>query len=201
MDMDVFNEEGKPVRGEVGYLVMKKPCPSITKGFWNDPQRYLETYWSRWPDVWLHGDWALVDRDGFWFILGRADDTIKLAGRRVGPGEVEAALISSGLVAEAAAIGIPDPVRGEALLCFVVPKAKVNADDSLKQQLMESVSAYLGKAFAPKEIIVVTELPRTRSGKIVRRLIRKKFLGEENLGDLSTIENPAALDQIKPETG
>ena len=196
MDVDVFNEEGKPVRGEVGYLVMKKPCPSMTKGFWKDPQRYIETYWSRWPKIWYHADWALIDNDGFWFVLGRADDTIKVSGRRIGPAEVESALLEHPSVSEAAAVGAPDEVKGEELICFAVLKPGIEPSDSVREALKDQVANIMGKTFRPKEVRFVKQLPKTRSGKVVRKLIRSRLLGKTDLGDLSTLENPEALDEI-----
>ena len=130
MDVDVVDDEGRPVRNTLGYLVLKQPAPSMTRGFLNDPQRYIETYFSRWPGVWFHGDWALVDKDGFWFIHGRADDTIKVAGKRTGPAEVESALIAHEAVSEAAAIGIPDELKGETVACFAVLKPGNESSDA-----------------------------------------------------------------------
>lgn len=197
MDVDIFNEEGKPVRGQVGYVVMKKPCPSMTKGFWNDPQRYIETYWSRWPKIWYHADWGLVDNEGFWFLLGRADDTIKVSGRRVGPAEVESALLEHPSVSEAAAIGVPDEVKGEEIVCFVVPKSKVEPNENLRESLKDQVANVMGKTFKPKDVRFVRQLPKTRSGKVVRRLIKSRVLGKKDVGDLSTLDNPEALDEIE----
>jgi acetyl-CoA synthetase len=196
MYVDVFNEKGESVRGEVGYLVMKKPCPSMTKGFWNDPQRYIETYWSRWPHVWYHADWALVDRDGFWFVLGRADDTIKVSGRRVGPAEVESALMEHPSVSEAAAVGVPDEVKGEEVTCFVVLKPDVEESENLREALKDQVASVMGKTFRPRDVRFVRQLPKTRSGKVVRRLIKSRMLGKTDTGDLSTLDNPEALDEI-----
>ncbi|WP_455284715.1 acetate--CoA ligase [[Eubacterium] cellulosolvens] len=197
MDVDIFNEEGKPVRGEVGYVVMKKPCPSMTKGFWKDPQRYIETYWSRWPNIWYHADWGLVDNDGFWFLLGRADDTIKVSGRRVGPAEVESALLEHPSVSEAAAIGVPDEVKGEELVCFVALKPKVEPGENLRESLKDQVANVMGKTFRPKDVRFVRQLPKTRSGKVVRRLIKSRALGKRDVGDLSALDNPEALDEIE----
>lgn len=195
MDVDVFDESGQGVKNSIGYLVCKKPAPSMTKSFLNDKERYIETYFSRFPDVWYHGDWAKVDEEGAWFLYGRADDTIKVAGKRVGPAEVEAALIEHPQVAEAAVIGVPHEIKGEALVCFVVllPSAKESAE--LLKQIEITVTKSLGAVFRPDKIICVTSLPKTRSGKIVRGAIRKKYLGEPVV-DLSSIENPAALEQI-----
>lgn len=192
MDVDVFDEAGRPVRGTTGHLVCKQPFPSMTRGFWKDRARYLATYWSRWKDIWFHGDWARVDEDGFWFLHGRSDDTMKIAGRRVGPAEIESALIGHPSVSEAAAIGVPDPVKGEAIVCFVVLKPGYPPDaGALKAEVMK----VMGKALRPKEIRFVSDLPKTRSAKILRRLIRADFLGEP-LGDLSSVENPSALNEI-----
>jgi acetyl-CoA synthetase len=188
MGTEVFDEDGRPVRGRMGYLVCTTPVPSMTRGVWGDPERYLETYWSRWPGVWYHGDWASVDEDGCWFVHGRADESMNVAGRKVGPAEVEAVLNEHPAVAEAAVIGAPDDVKGECIVCFVVLKSQASCEE-----LSELVAQQLGPAFRPKAVYAVEELPKTQSGKIVRRLIRQQYLGEP-LGDLSTVANPAALD-------
>lgn len=195
MDVDVFDDEGKPIRGGIGHLVCKKPAPSMTKGFLNDPQRYLDTYFSRWPGVWYHGDWAKIDEDGFWFLFGRSDDTIKVAGKRTGPAEIEAALIEHPAVSEAAAIGIPHDIKGETVVCFVVLKPGFTPSESLREELKGQVVKHLGKTLRPEEVKFVRLLPKTRSAKIVRGAIKRKYLGQE-LGDISSVENPAALDEI-----
>jgi acetyl-CoA synthetase len=196
MDIDVWDENGKPLRGEVGYLVCKKPAPSMTRGLWKDPDKYIEAYWSKWPNVWNHGDWALIDEDGFWFLLGRADDTIKVAGRRIGPGEIEGALMEHPAASEAAAIGIPDEIKGEGIVCFVVLHPGHEPTEKLKEDLKDQVCKILGKVDRPEDIIFVKSLPKTRSAKIVRRIIKAKFLGQGSLGDTSSIENPDAIDEI-----
>ncbi len=193
MDVDVFNDEGKPVKGEVGYLVCKKPAPSMTRGFWRDPQRYIETYWSRWKGIWYHGDWAYIDEDGYWFLLGRADDVIKVAGKRLGPAEIESVINSHKDVVESACIGVHDPLKGERIVCFV--KAKVSRE-TLKNELSDLVADKLGKPFKPSEIYIVKDLPRTRSGKIMRRVLKAVYIGSST-GDVSTLENPDALDYIR----
>ncbi len=195
MDVDVFNEEGQSVRGEVGYLVCKKPAPSMTKGFLNDPQRYLDTYFSKWEGVWNHGDWAFVDQDGFWFLRGRADDTIKVAGRRTGPAEIESILIEHASVSEAAVIGVPHEVKGEEVVCFVVLKPAFQPDERLRQELKDQVVKGMGKTLVPKDVRFVKMLPKTRSAKIVRGAIKKKYLGQP-VGDTSSIENLDALEEI-----
>jgi len=200
MVIDVWDEEGRPLRGEVGYLVATQPAPSMTRGLWGAPERYLEAYWSRWKDVWDHGDWALIDKDGFWFLRGRADDTIKVAGRRIGPAEIESALMDHGTVREAAAIGVPHPVKGEGIVAFVVLKPGVLASERLRDELKDAVAAHLGKVDRPEDVRFVKDLPKTRSAKIVRRVIKKRFLGETNLGDLSSVENPDAIEGIARST-
>ncbi len=197
MDVDVFDESGKPLRGKTGQLVCKQPAPSMTRGFWKEKQLYLNTYWSHWKDIWFHGDWARIDGDGHWYLHGRSDDTFNVAGKRIAAPEIESILIGHPDVSEAAVIGVPDPIKGSAIIAFVVPQAdKQPALDDLKAL----VGAQIGKVFLPSVIQRVSKLPKTRSAKIVRRLIRAKYLGEP-LGDLSSVENPSALDEIMPETG
>jgi acetyl-CoA synthetase len=186
MAVDVYNEQGESVRGEVGYLVCTKPVPSMTRSLWGNDQAYLETYWSKFPEVWNHGDWALIDEDGDWFHYGRADDTLKIAGRRVGPGEIESALIAHPAVSEAAAVGIPDDLKGTEVICFVVLHASHQPDEALRAALVQTVVDALGKV----------DLPKTRSAKILRRTIGRKHLGHTELGDLSSLANPEALDAI-----
>jgi acetyl-CoA synthetase len=197
MSVDVWDETGQSVRGEVGYLVATRPAPSMTRGLWRAPERYLESYWSKWPGVWNHGDWALVDADGQWFLRGRADDTLKVAGKRLGPAEVEGALIATGKVSEAAAVGIPDELKGEAIAAFVVLRAGVEESAELRRELGAAVAERLGKLARPREIRFVADLPKTRSAKILRRLVRAVRLGASELGDLSTLANPEAIDAVR----
>ncbi|MBX6311575.1 MAG: AMP-binding protein, partial [Isosphaeraceae bacterium] len=196
MDIDIFDPTGQPLRNGVGELVCKKPWPAMTRGLWNDPDRYLTTYWSRWPDVWVHGDWASRDEDGDWFLHGRSDDTIKVAGKRLGPAEIESALVGHPAVAESAAIGVPDEIKGEAIWCYVVLKPGREPGDDLRQELRERVAEALGKSFAPSRVEFVAELPKTRSAKVLRRAIRACVLGQEP-GDLSSLENPRALEPFR----
>lgn len=204
MDVDVFTDEGRPApRGTMGHLVCKQPAPSMTKSFLHDDERYLETYFSRFPGVWYHGDWARVDEDGQWYLFGRTDDTFKVAGKRVGPGEVEGALTSHPAVSEAAVIGVPDELKGTALMGFVVlrPGASVPATRGTsvahpsEQEIIAHVAHALGKPLAPQHVFVVEALPKTRSGKIVRGAIARAFQ-DQPVGDLSSIENPQALEAI-----
>jgi acetyl-CoA synthetase len=196
MDVDVFDEQGRSVREQVGYLVCKQPAPSMTRSLWRDDAKYLETYWSKFPGVWNHGDWAKVDADGHYFLYGRADDTLKIAGRRVGPGEIEAALIAHAAVSEAAAVGVPDALKGTDVVCFVVLHPGFSPSSALRAELAQAVVQALGKVDRPKAVLFVTDLPKTRSAKILRRLIQRKYLGEAELGDLSSVQNPEALDGI-----
>jgi len=195
IDAAVFNEQGQPVRGEVGELVIRQPYLGMTLGFWKDPQRYLDTYWSRWPNVWVHGDWAMIDEDGLWYILGRSDDTIKVAGKRVGPAEIEAAALDGTEVAEAAAVGIPDPLKGQSVVVFAVPRPDADPG-SIPAAVSQRIERSLGKPFKPAAVHVIPRLPKTRNGKILRRVIRNVFLGDPP-GDLSSIDDVASLDAIR----
>ena len=191
-DMDVVDAEGRSVRGEVGELVCRRPWPGMTRGVWRDPERYIETYWRRFPGIWTHGDWASVDSDGYWFLHGRSDDTLNIAGKRIGPAELESAAIASGIVAEAAAVGIPHEVKGETAWIFCVGNPDAEPDS---ERVADAVAAELGKAFKPERIVWVSALPKTRSAKIVRRAVRATAIGEDP-GDLSSLENPEALEEI-----
>jgi acetyl-CoA synthetase len=196
MAADVVDEAGKSVRGQVGELVIRKPWIGMTRGFWKDPGRYIQAYWSRFPEVWVHGDWAAVDEDDLWYILGRSDDVIKVAGKRLGPAEVESALVKNPAVQESAAIGVPDDVKGEAVVCFCILKPKIEPSDALRLELKNQVANELGKPLAPHDIVFVRDLPRTRNAKIMRRVIRAVYLGKD-AGDTSSLENPAAVEEIK----
>ena len=199
MAMEIRDVDGNPLGpGEgVGELVCTKPWPSMTRGFWGPGgrERYLETYWSRWPGVWVHGDWASIDDDGLWFLHGRSDDTMNVAGKRIGPAEYESILVDHESVAEAAVIGVPHDVKGEAVWCYVVLGPGRRASDRLRLVLADMISERLGKAFRPAQVRFVRALPRTRSAKIVRRAIRAAALGKE-LEDTSMIENPESLRGI-----
>ncbi|MBI3128309.1 MAG: AMP-binding protein [Candidatus Tectomicrobia bacterium] len=198
VDTDVFDEEGRPVRDQIGHLVCKQPVPSMTKGFLKEDDRYIETYFSRWPGVWYHGDWAKRDAAGQWYLFGRSDDTINVAGKRVGPAEVEAELIKHPAVVEAAVIGAPHPIKGECLACFVVLREGTAPTDALREALKDQTVAYLGKSLRPDEVKFVKALPKTRSAKIVRGAIKKVYLGEDiSRIDTSSIEVPEHLAAIR----
>jgi acetyl-CoA synthetase len=196
MDVDVFDPDGNPVRGEVGELVCKQPWPAMTRGIWGDPDRYMETYWSTYDGVWRHGDWAKIDEDGQWFLFGRSDDTINVAGKRLGPAEVESVLVSHPAVTEAAVVGVPDETKGEAVWCFVVAPQPDGGRGDLTAELSELVAEELGRPFKPARVLVVDALPKTRSAKILRRAVRAVAVGEDP-GDMSSAENPESLDAIR----
>jgi acetyl-CoA synthetase len=195
MAAECFDEDGRPVRGQVGELVITRPWPGMTAGFWKDSERYEETYWSRWPGVWVHGDWAFIDEDGFWFIQGRSDDTLKIAGKRLGPAEVESVLVGHEAVAEAGVIGVPHEIKGEAVVCFVVLRPGRTPSEPLRAELAERVAGAMGKALKPEKILFTRDLPKTRSAKIMRRVIRATYLGKP-AGDVSSLENPEAVKAI-----
>lgn len=193
---DVFDENGKPVRNQVGELVIRAPWIGMTRGFWRDEGRYLETYWSRWENVWVHGDWAAVDEDGMWYILGRSDDTIKVAGKRLGPAEVESVLVGHPAISEAAVIGVPDLIKGSAIVCFCVLAPGFEPDETLRAELRARIVKEMGKPLQPKEIKFVSDIPKTRNAKVMRRMIRSAYLGE-SLGETSSLVNPQAVEEIK----
>ncbi|MEX2293544.1 MAG: AMP-binding protein [Acidimicrobiales bacterium] len=198
--VDVFDDSGHPLRGAVGELVCTRPWPGMTRGIYQDADRYFETYWSRWPDVWVHGDWASVDKteEGReeWFLHGRSDDTIKVAGKRLGPAEVESALVSHPSVVEAAAVGLPDERKGEALWVFVVVGSSVQPTDDLRAELTDIVAERLGKSFRPSGVRFVRSLPKTRSAKVVRRVVRAVATGADP-GDISSLEDVDAVTSVR----
>ena len=199
MAMDVYAPDGSSLLGrpgEVGELVCTRPWPAQTRGIYGDPARYLEAYWRRFPGVWTHGDWATVDADGEWFLHGRSDDTLNVAGKRIGPSEYESSAVADPDVIEACAVGIPHPVKGEVVWCLCVLRAGVEPSDELRARIRGRCADDLGKAFAPAEVRFTTLLPKTRSAKIVRRAVRATLL-DEDPGDISTLEDPAALAAIR----
>nr|MBA3353029.1 AMP-binding protein [Blastocatellia bacterium] len=223
MDVDILDEQGKPVGpNEVGELVIKQPWIGMARGFWQERERYLETYWRRFKNIWVHGDWAMRDKDGHWFILGRSDDTLKVAGKRVGPAEVESILVSHRDVIEAAVIGVPDEVKGTAMVAFCVVSADLSTqrrsdavpeqaetrpvgsvpakNRNLESELKILVAKDMGKPLAPSKIHFVSALPKTRNAKVMRRVIRATYLGEDP-GDLTSLEDPRSIDEISNARG
>ena len=193
---DVLDASGQPVRNAIGELVIRKPWIGMARGFLHDPQRYLDTYWSRWPGIWVHGDQALRDNDDHWYILGRSDDTLKIAGKRVGPAEVESVLVSHEAVVEAAAVGVPHAMKGECLVVLCVLGSGFDGSAQLQTALADLVAAEMGRPLRPDAVHFVTALPKTRNAKVMRRVIRAAYLGEDP-GDLSALENPAAINAIR----
>jgi len=223
MDVDILDEQGTPVGpNEVGELVIKQPWIGMARGFWQERERYLETYWRRFKNIWVHGDWAMRDKDGHWFILGRSDDTLKVAGKRVGPAEVESLLIAHPRVIEAAVIGVPDEVKGTAMVAFCVLSADLSTqrrsdavpeqaetrpvgsvpakNRNLESELKILVAKDMGKPLAPSKIHFVSALPKPRNAKVMRRVIRAAYLGEDP-GDLSSLEDPRSIDEISNARG
>jgi len=195
MDADVLGDDGTPVRGAVGELVVRQPWVGMTRGFLQDPDRYLDTYWSRFPNTWIHGDWAEIDEDGFWFIRGRSDDTLKVSGKRIGPAEVESAATAHPAVQESAAIGVPDEMKGEAIHVFAVLRPGHEATTELAEAVRQTVAQQLGSSMRPAAVVFVSELPKTRNAKIMRRVIRATYLGLP-AGDITALENPQAVAEI-----
>jgi acetyl-CoA synthetase len=196
MAIDCVDERGRSLPpGEVGELVCRRPWPGMTRGFWRDPDRYLETYWQRLPGMWVHGDWASVDEDGYWYLHGRSDDTLNIAGKRIGPAELESAAVAHPAVQEAAAVAIPHEIKGEVAWLFCVLAPGREAGNAIAAEIAGKVASALGRAFRPDRVVVVPALPKTRSAKIVRRAVRASALGQDP-GDLSSVENPEALEAI-----
>ncbi len=195
MAVRILGPGGRPQAAGVGDLAIAAPWVGITQGFWGDPDRYLETYWQTYADLWVHGDAVFRDEDGFWYVLGRSDDTINTGGKRLSPAEAESAALAHLSVREAAAIGVPDPIKGEAMVLFISLRGQVPDQAVARDEVAHLVEHYLGKALRPREVLIVSDLPRTRSGKIVRRAVRASYLGLAR-GDLSTLENPACLEEI-----
>ena len=196
IDADVFDEDGNPIRNQVGELVIKSPWIGMTRGFWKDPQRYERTYWSRWDNVWVHGDFAAIDSDGLWYILGRSDDIIKVAGKRFGPAEAESVLVSHPAVVEAATIGVPHKIKLNELVVFCVLVPGVEPSEQLREELKQAVATAMGKPLTPRAVLFVSDLPKTRNAKVMRRMIRAAYLGEDP-GDTSSLVNPDAVEEIK----
>ena len=197
MNLDVVDDDGNSVKNKNGYLIIKSPWPGMTRGLLNDNERFIETYWSRFDDIWFHGDYVFVDEDDLWYMRGRTDDVINVSGHRMSTAEIEHTVISHEKISDAASIAIPDDITGEAIVVFFVAD---NKDDSnLEQTVSDFISQKIGKVAKPKFVFQLTDLPKTRTGKIMRRLLKSKLLGKE-LGDLSSLENPQILDEV-PKIG
>ncbi len=194
IDLDVFDDDGNSVKNKNGYLVVKTPWPGMTNSLLNDDKRYIETYWSRFENIWFHGDYVLVDEDGLWYMRGRVDDVINISGHRLSTAEIEQCVISNPKISDAASISIPDEITGEAIIIFVVPEMQFK-NENLENELSKFISEKIGKVARPKKVLILSDLPKTRTGKIMRRLLKSKLLGNP-LGDLDSLENPPILDEI-----
>ncbi|MEC9154150.1 MAG: AMP-binding protein [Pseudomonadota bacterium] len=196
----VVDVDGNPATpGMLGELVMTTPSIGNTRGLWRDDDRYLDGYWSMYGDKWRQGDWAMIDEDGYWHVTGRSDDVINISGKRTGPTEIEGALMSSGRISEAAVIGVPDPVKGAALCCVCVPMPGEEGNDGLRGILSNAVTDALGRSYRPRDILFVSDLPKTRNMKIMRRVVRSVVLGDP-AGDLSSLVNPEAVEELRVRT-
>ncbi len=197
MGADILDEKGMPIEdGKVGELALRNHSIGLTRGLWKNPERYLDSYWRTVPGIWVHGDWAVKDDHGMWYVLGRSDDTLKIAGKRTGPAEIEGPLLATGKIVEAAVIGVPDEIGGSAVVCVCVPKEDGGDENALKMELVNAVTNEMGKAYKPKQIVFVKDLPKTRTMKIMRRVVKAILLGKEP-GDLSSMVNPEAIDFLK----
>ena len=194
MNLDIFDDDGNSVQKKNGYLVIKSPWPAMTRGLLHDDNRYLETYWSRFDNVWFHGDYVYVDENNLWYMRGRTDDVINVSGHRMSTAEIEHTVISHSKISDAASVAIPDDITGEAIVVFIVADTK--SDTNLESEISNYISEKIGKVARPKHVFQLTDLPKTRTGKILRRLLKSKLLGT-GLGDLSSLENPAILDEIQ----
>ncbi|MBA4437986.1 MAG: AMP-binding protein [Nitrosopumilaceae archaeon] len=197
MNLDVVDDDGNSVKNKNGYLIIRSPWPGMTRGLLNDNERFIETYWSRFDDIWFHGDYVFVDEDDLWYMRGRTDDVINVSGHRMSTAEIEHTVISHEKISDAASIAIPDDITGEAIVVFFVADSKDDAN--LEQTVSNFISQKIGKVAKPKFVFQLTDLPKTRTGKIMRRLLKSKLLGKE-LGDLSSLENPQILDEV-PKIG
>jgi len=194
---DIVDDAGQPVApGQVGELVLRNPNIGFTKSLWRDDERYLDSYWRTLPGLWVHGDFAMRDEDGLIYILGRSDDTIKVSGKRTGPSEIETLLTGTGKVSEAAVIGVPDAVKGSAIVCVCVPMPGVAADAALEQTLSAAVVHGMGASYRPRQVLLVGDLPKTRNMKIMRRVVRAVYSGASP-GDLSSLVNPEAVAELQ----
>jgi acetyl-CoA synthetase len=196
ISMDVVDDAGTPVGpGGGGYLTLTEPWPAMLRGIWGDPERYVETYWSTWPDTYFAGDGAKLDDDGTLWILGRVDDVMNVSGHRISTTEVESALVSNPKIAEAAVVGATDETTGQGIVAFVILRAGVEDGDGLVKELRDHVAREIGPIAKPRQIMVVPELPKTRSGKIMRRLLRD-VAEHRDLGDATTLADPTVMNLI-----
>ena len=197
IDADVVDEQGNTVASGIkGYLVIKKPWPGMMMGIYKDPERYKETYWSKFKGKYYSADYAIKDADGYFWLLGRADEILKVAGHRIGTAELESSVVSTPFAAEAAVVSKEDPIKGEVIVLFVILKERNKPGDSLRKKIIESIRTQIGPFATPKEIYFVEKLPKTRSGKIMRRIL-KAIVQNKPIGDITTLEDEASVSEIK----
>jgi acetyl-CoA synthetase len=197
IDAEVVDEEGNPVdTGIKGYLVIRKPWPGMLLGLYKDPERYKMVYWSKFKGMYYTGDYAIKDEDGYFWLLGRTDEVLKIAGHRLGTAEIEGAVVKTPFVAEAAVIGKPDPIKGENIIIFAILKEGYKPSDELKKEITKEVRKQIGAIATPQEIHFVEKLPKTRSGKIMRRVL-KTIIMDMPVGDLTTLEDEASIDEVE----
>ncbi len=198
---DVVDAAGRSLVDATGEFVVRQPWIGMARGFWRDTEnQYAATYWADWPHLWKQGDLALRDADGYWYVLGRSDDTMKIADKRVGPGEYEEVLVSQPAVLEAAAIAVPDPVKGQVAVCFCVLQTGETGTPALQESLLDTVAEQMGKPLRPADLLFVPQLPKTRSSKLMRRLILDIFL-DRPIGDTSNLDNEDALTDLAAAIG
>jgi acetyl-CoA synthetase len=197
VNADIYDEKGQPVQaGTKGFLVIKSPWPGMLQTLWKDPDRFKQTYFGRWPGIYYTGDFAIRDLEGYFWLLGRADEVLKVAGHRIGTVELESALVAHPAVSEAAVMGKEDAIKGEVPVAFVTLRSGFAPSDELLAELVKHIRTMIGPIATPDAIVFVNKLPKTRSGKIMRRLLKAVLVGAP-LGDVSTLEDEASIEDIK----
>jgi acetyl-CoA synthetase len=196
VDADIVDASGHSITGQVGELAIRAPFIGMTQSFWEDDERYLETYWRTVPGIWIHGDLAIRDEKGNFVLVGRSDDTIKIAGKRVGPAEVEEIVVEIAGISEAAVIGVPDAVKGQVIVVFVTLGKGCLPSNQIDETVKQRIRDRLGKPFSPQAVYIVRDLPKTRSTKVMRRVIRSVYSGQPS-GDLSALVNPETVEELR----
>ncbi|MEW6162913.1 MAG: acetate--CoA ligase [Nitrospirota bacterium] len=197
IDAEVVDDSGNPVTpGTKGYLVIRKPWPGMLMDIYKDPARYTDTYWSRFKGMYYTADYAMKDEEGYFWLLGRADEVLKVAGHRIGTAEIESSAVATPFAAEAAVVGAPDPIKGEAIVLFVILKEEYKPEEGIKEKIVDSIRMQIGPIATPREIYFVARLPKTRSGKIMRRIL-KAIIQDRPIGDITTLEDEASVEEIK----
>ena len=197
IDAEVLDDSGNPVSpGTKGYLVIKKPWPGMLMDIYKDPVRYRDTYWSKFKGMYYTADYAMKDEEGYFWLLGRADEILKVAGHRIGTAEIESAVVATPFAAEAAVVGAPDPIKGETIILFIILKEGYRPDDEIKGKIVDNIRTQIGPIAVPSKIYFVARLPKTRSGKIMRRILKAIIL-DKPVGDITTLEDEASVEEIR----